>query len=162
MKIEEIKNLVSTFPSNSPYFQAIRAQYYPGTRKPTASQLSLFAMKDPALGWHLARLYFLAGQDLPKEIWWDAVRRAYACLKHPAQTKYTDQACHEALALGGPENPAFQAQLKAFLCSGLSYREIAARLGFSEEVVRLFAHLFFDFPERRENQLFVHSVLDPQ
>jgi len=162
MKNSEIKNFLLGLDDGSPYSQQIGNQYYPGVWRLTTTQRLLVGMKDAALGFNLASSSVRARKELPAEIAWSSVRRAYACLKSEARTRHCDPACHEALFLGELDNIPFQQKLKAYLCSGLSYAEIGAELGLSEEVVILYAHLFFDFPERRDYQPFVQAVLDPQ
>ena len=83
------------------------------------------------------------------------------CLEAPAETRRSDPVCQQVLALGHPANLQAQPTLKGYLCSGLSYEQIGSRVGKKVEFVRLFAHLFCDFPDRRDCDAFVRSVLDP-
>ena len=119
-------------------------------------------MKNPAFGSHLVFAYRNAGKPLPSEIGCPSLRRAYNCLKYEAETKRTDPAGHEALALGHPANRESQAIVKGFLCACSTYEEVGTRSGMSTEVARIFANLFCDFIERGEHQPFVRAALDPR
>src|SRR6266404_1338034 len=162
MKNEEIKYVVLSFPENFPFIRVLRDLHFPGTQTLSPVQRLLFPMVDGAFGSHLIGECLQAKVDLPKQVWWSTIRRAYRCLKYEAETKRTDPACHQAIALGHPSMLKVAAVLKGFLCSGLTYQEVASRTGFPVEVVTIFAHLYCDFPERREYLPFVAAMLDPR
>jgi len=129
MRNEEIKYAVLSFAEGSPYLNRLRDQHFSGMQTLSVGQRLLFPMVDCAFAFHLIRAYLLAGTELPAEVCWPTVRRAYRCLKFPNETKRTDPACHEALALGHPSKHQEQGVLKGLLCSGLSYQEVALRTG---------------------------------
>jgi hypothetical protein len=53
-------------------------------------------------------------------------------------------------------------QIKALLCAGLTYEEVGELIGISKDVIEVFAHLFFDFADRRDDRSFVLKVLNPR
>jgi hypothetical protein len=55
-----------------------------------------------------------------------------------------------------------QARIKGLLCAGLGYEEVGKRCGKSRNVIELYAHLFFDFLERQDDDSFVTKVLNPR
>jgi len=149
-------------PEGSPFLRRLSEEHFQGVHPLSIAQRLLHPMKDAAFGYHLVSPYFDAGEELPKHWPWPELHRTYRCLQNPLETKRTDPACHEALALGHPANVQAQAALKGYLCSGLGYEPIAGRRGKSVEVVRIFARLYCDFPERSDSPEFVRGVLDPQ
>jgi len=64
--------------------------------------------------------------------------------------------------LGHPANQAKQMHVKALLCAGLTYEEVGRLVGISKDVIEVYAHLFFDFAERQDDQSFVLKVLNPR
>src|SRR6266404_7953265 len=104
MTNDQVQFCITTLPENSPLIRQIRGQYFPGARELSTAQRLWYVTRDAAFGAHVTFSYYRAGAELPKQLGWSAVRRAYDCLKAGAATKHTDPACHEALALGLPTN----------------------------------------------------------
>src|SRR5438046_477013 len=162
MTNHQVEFCITTLREDSPLIRQIRSQHFPGAHELSTAQRLWYVTRDAAFGAHVTFSYYSSGEALPKQIDWPVVRRAYDCLKAGAATKYADPACHEALALGLPANVRAHALLKGLLCSGPSYQQIAERIGKSVDVVRTFANLFCDFPERCDSLPFVTAVLQPQ
>jgi hypothetical protein len=64
--------------------------------------------------------------------------------------------------LGHPANRSRQALIKALLCAGQTYEEVGKWCGISSKVIKVYAHLFFDFAERRDDHSFVLKILNPR
>jgi hypothetical protein len=48
------------------------------------------------------------------------------------------------------------------LCAGQTYEEVGEWCGISSKVIEVYAHLFFDFAERRDDHSFVLKILNPR
>jgi hypothetical protein len=162
MKNADVKYIMIDQTDHSPFLIRIREQYFNGEERLSIPQRLLYPMKNAAFGYDLVSTIFYAGEELPKHWGWPDLHRAFECLRNEVETKRTDPACHEALALGHPGNVQAQESLKGYLCSGLDYQQVGSRCGKSTEVVSIFAHLYCDFLERSDSPEFVRGVLDPQ
>jgi hypothetical protein len=162
MRNDEVLYVVEGLEAQSPLMEQVRREYFPDIGILSRVYRRWYANRDAGLGANLTFAYFEAGIKLPKEIGWPAVRRAYAGLTTPTETRRADPACQAVLDFGHPINLRAQAILKGYLAAGLSYEQIAARFGRSVDFIRLFANLYFDFPERRESPEFIEGVLDPR
>lgn len=161
MRNDEVLYSIQGLEAPCPLLERVRQEYFAETEILSPAQRRWYANRDASVGANLTFAYFEVGRQLPKQIGWPAVRRAYQCLTTPTQTRRTDPICHGVLEFGHPLNMRGQAVLNGYLASGLSYEQIVARLGWSVAFVRLYANLYFDFPERRESSEFVAGVLDP-
>ena len=162
MRNDEVLYAIEGLEARSPLIEQVRQEYFGEIGILSRVHRRWYANRDAGVGANLAFAYFDAGLKLPKGIGWPAVRRAYACLINPTETRRTDPTCHAVLDFGHPINSKAQAILKGYLAAGLSYEDIAARFGRSVDFIRLYANLYFDFPERRDSSEFVESVLDPR
>ena len=161
MKNEHIKNVILHLDDDDPFLIEIHRRFFPLKKSLTTADRLVHPMGDPAFGVHFVRAYHRVRGWLPDEIWWPSIWRAFCCLRYDKELRGKDDNCFAALALGHPANRPKQALLKGLLCTGLSYGEVGELCGLSEDVVEVFAHLFFDFPERRDDRSFVTKVLNP-
>lgn len=159
MTNESIQNVVLAMSDDSPYLMGIRKLNFPGNEKLSSAERLVYPMSDPAFGWHFTTAYFRARKPLPYEVEWPSIRRALSCMR--GDDRGQDRTCQQATALGHPANRTKQVLVKSLLCSELDYEAIGMRCGMSAEVIELFAHLFFDFPERKDDLSFVAQVLNP-
>src|SRR5216684_2993520 len=143
MHNSEIKYVILNLPNESPFIRVIRERHFPDSQQLSAEQRLLYASKDPAFVYNLTYCYSRANEELPKFVGWPVARRAYRCLQCEQETTRNDPACREALRLGHPANLQFQAVLKPYLCSGLTYEAVAIRSGTDLEIVKLYANLHF-------------------
>ena len=162
MKNEHIRNLILHLDEDSPFLIEIHRRFFPRKETLTTADRLVHPMGDPAFGIHFVRAYHRAGGWLPDEIWWPSIWRAFCCLRYDSELRGQDGVCLEALALGHPANRAKQALIKGLLCAGMTYEEIGELVGMSKDVVEVYAHLFFDFAERRDDHSFVMKVLNPR
>lgn len=161
MRNEEVLYGLEGLDAYCPLIERVRKEYFPEKQILSRVERRWYANRDAGVGANLTFAYFDKGRKLPKEIGWPAVRRAYRCLTNPTETRRTDPTCHAVLDFGHPINWKAQAALKGYLAAGLSYEQIAVRSGRSVDFIRLFANLYFDFPERCDSPEFVQGVLDP-
>ena len=162
MKNEHIRNLILHLDEDSPFLIEIHRRFFPRKETLTTADRLVHPMGDPAFGIHFVRAYHRAGGWLPDEIWWPSIWRAFCCLRYDSELRGQDGVCLEALALGHPANRAKQVMIKGLLCAGMTYEEVGELVGMSKDVVEVYAHLFFDFAERRDDLSFVMKVLNPR
>src|SRR5712691_3815854 len=98
----DVKYLMLDMAEDSPFLIRIREQYFQSAQRLSIAQRLLYAMKDAAFCYNLVSTYYYAGQELPRHWGRPDLHRAYQCLRNEVETKRTDPACHEALALGHP------------------------------------------------------------
>ena len=161
MKTEEVRNLIIHLDDESPYLLEIRRRFF-RRQKSLSTSDRLVYMGDPAFGIHFVRAYHRVGACLPNQISSPSLWSAYCCLRYDQERRAQGDCCFEALSLGHPANRVTQARIKALLCAGLSYEEVGKRCGKSRHVIELYAHLFFDFLERQDDDSFVTKVLNPR
>jgi len=102
MRNEEVLFVFEGLDAHCPLMKRVRQEYFAETRILSRVQRRWYANRDPAAGANLAFAYFEDGRKLPKEIGWPAVRRAFAGLTAPTQTRRTDPTCHAVLDFGHP------------------------------------------------------------
>jgi hypothetical protein len=159
MKNEEIKRLVLGLQDDSPFLEEIRQRFFSRKKVLSPDDRLVYPMRDPAFEFHFAAAYARAKKMLPAEVFKASVWRAYSHLRYGIKN---DPAGSEAITFGHPSNRGKQAWVKGLLCSGISYAEVAKWTGLSSEVVEVYAHWFFDFAERQDDETFVMSVLNPR
>ena len=161
MKTEEVRNLIIHLDDESPYLLEIRRRFFRWQKSLSTSDRLVY-MGDPAFGIHFVRAYYRAGACLPNRIYSPSLWRAFCCMRYEQERRGQDDDCFEALALAHPANRVMQARIKGLLCAGQSYQEVGKRCGKSPNVIELYAHLFFDFLDRRDDDSFVMKVLNPR
>lgn len=123
----------------------------------------LYAYKDLQFGWNFARTMALNGLELPP-IFQGAnewVWRAY--LYNLDKGKFKDPVLKEALTFTGHNMQKERAVLHALLINPkATIPEVAARLNRDQDVIEAYEVLFFNVHDRREDHLYISSIVYPQ
>ena len=153
MNAARISELIRYLPHESEYFP------YQGPGQETDPEIARFvyAYRDLAFGFHFVRALVVAGMKLPLEVnepeiralyWWENGRHEHPGLK-------------EALGLRHPMQSHVRKTLEALLVTEESLEDIAHVTGVSLDTLHLYSKLFWAVRDRREDALFLASVVYP-
>jgi hypothetical protein len=162
MQNQEVRNLVLSLTSDSPFVEEIRQHHFPKKKVLSPSECLVYPMRNPRFEFDFVDVYARSEQLLPPQVVSPSMWRLYSHLRYCEEIKYTDPAGCEALALADGSNRAAQALVEGLLCSGLNCKEVARLCGRSVKVIELYASWLFDFIARRDDRTFVVSVLNPE
>lgn len=113
------------------------------------------ALRDPALGWHLALSYTDAGLPLPPQISENAIVRACHFLSDPYKRDVTVEVARGLALLGTMEQRDL---LRGLLLCQTSFEDIAQRCGMDVDVVTLFEGLFWNCQERLNERVYLARI----
>ena len=151
---EQIESYARDFLSEeAPYFRKP-----PGVKTREAERLAI-CLNDPKFGWNLVNSFVRARQRLPLTMTDACLCRAYA---HLAEASW-DPELDLAVALTHPRNTAQANLLWGLIISRhISFEQIATWMGLDQDVVEIFASLFFNVRARWDAPGFMAQLLYPQ
>lgn len=123
----------------------------------------LCAYKDMSFGWNFARIMAINGLDLPSAATCqnDYLWRAYLYFKNPH--KYRDPVILDALSLMTPANSMHKTVVNALMVNDTeTVQLISERLHLPLKVVEAYQSLFYDIAGRRNDLLFISSLVYPR
>ena len=157
MTAKRIRQIVLILGPLSPYW---RLFWNSGEHRPyTLAERFRIALRDPALGWHLALSYADAGLPLPPEISESAIVRADHFLRDPYKRDINVELARGLALLGGMEQRDL---LRGLLLCRTNFEEIAQRCEVDVDVVRLFEGLFWNCQHRLNERVYLAPDLPPR
>jgi hypothetical protein len=153
MTAERIRQIVRILGLQSPYWRLfVKSSAHPPS---TLAACFRIALRDPALGWHLALSYVDAGLPLPPEISESVIVRASHFLQDPYKRDVNVEVARGIALLGTGEQRDL---LRGLLLCKASLEEIAQRSGIDVDVLRLFEGLFWNCQDRLDERLYLARI----
>ena len=158
MNLSRIQELSEFIPKNSKYFNLLDFS------RDEDEDLNRFAhcYKDLSFCWHLVKsLEGAPPRPLPRPITESYIIRAYNYLyiKPRSRDPHLEQAIAYASILPSNYKNAINSML---FVSGITIKKIADAFGVDEEVIWLYEKLFYNILDRKEEHLFVTTLVYPE
>lgn len=150
MKFSRIQELSELIPENSNYANLLGSN---------STELSKFACcyKDLAFGWNFVKA--LENKSKPPTVTENYLVRAYNYLFNKAR----DPKLQQAEAYASVLTPYYKDTINGLLfVDGITVEDIAEKLGVDAEVVWLYEKLFYNILDRKEEYMFITSLVYPE
>jgi hypothetical protein len=150
MKFSRIQELSELIPEDSKYANLLGS---------SDSRLNKFAQcyKDLAFGWNFVRS--LENKSKPPTVTENFLVRAYNYLFNNAR----DPKLQQAEAYASTLSPYYKDTINSLLfVDNITVGDIAKKLGVDTEIIRLYEKLFFNILDRKEEYMFITSLVYPE
>ncbi len=104
MQNQDVRNLMLSLASDSPFVEEIRKRHFPRKKILSPSERLVCPMRNPSFQFDFAEAYVRAEQRLPLQVVRASLFRLYSHLCYGEKIKYNDPAGCEAIALADPSN----------------------------------------------------------
>jgi hypothetical protein len=159
MEAARIQYLAQFIPDNSDYFRFSLGQSPSETSK-QQRQIDRFltAYRDLAFGFHFVRALIKEDQPLPPDVYEQELIDLYWF----ELDGNPNQQLVEALSLRHPTSRFLENSVQAMLLTGEPLQEISKVAGISPAVLQYYEQLFFNVRDRRNESLFIASIVYPE
>lgn len=159
MDAQRIQYLSQFIPRSSDYFRYSlgTASSHVSSNQPEIDRF-LIAYKDLSFGYHFVRSLVKEGVNIPPDVFEPEILDFYWY----ERSGHSSPSLIHALSLHHPSNQFMENAVQALLLSDASLQDIAKTAGISYEVLRYYEQLFFNVRDRRDESLFIASVVYPE
>ena len=150
MKFSRVQELSALIPEDSDYANLLNS---------SGSELNTFAhtYKDLAFGWNFIRS--LENKSKPPTVTENYLVRAYNYLYNKAR----DPKLQQAEAFASILSPYYKDTINSLLfVDGVTLEDIGKKLGVDKEIIWLYEKLFYNILDRKEEYMFITSLVYPE
>ena len=159
MNAKNIRDLIRYLPADGPYPGAIHSARGSAAERAFREACLAICLNDPQFGFNFAMSFLSSGRTIPAGVLDMNIRRAFHYFARNAE----DDLMNEVYALVHPANIAKRRLLNALLiCRDTNLKQVAEDTSLPENVVDLYAQLWFNAPDRLGDKSYIASLVYPQ